>query len=134
MFLRKSTYILEVKMKAKILITLLAIFLGNTGCATIISGKHQTIPISSEPPGIKVRASTGEMVTTPGEITLVRNKNHILVAECPDGKSQQQQLKHGIQGWFFANILLGGIPGMVVDLITGSSDELKPKEVHFVCQ
>ena len=122
------------KMKETYIITLLVGLAVFSGCATIITGKHQNIPVTSEPSGIKVRANTGEVITTPGQFTFVRNKQHILVAECSDGKSEQQVLlKNGIQGWFFANILLGGIPGMIVDLITGACDELKPKTVHFVC-
>jgi hypothetical protein len=121
-------------MRTVCVVSILAIILLNFGCATIITGKHQSIPISSDPPGLKVKSSTGETIITPGEITFVRNRNYVLIAECPNGKVQQKQLKHGIQGWFFANILLGGLPGMIVDLCTGACDELKPKEVHFACE
>jgi len=102
-----------------------------TGCATIITGKYQNIPVTSEPPGVKVRSSTGEYITTPGSFNLVRNQDHTLLAEYPGSESQQVQLKHGLQGWFWGNILLGGIIGGVVDLASGSCDKLLPKKVHF---
>lgn len=101
------------------------------GCATVVTGKYQNVPVTSDPPGVKVRASTGEYLITPGSFNLVRNQDHTLVAEYPACEPQQAQLKHGVQGWFWGNILLGGIIGGVVDLASGSCDKLVPKKVHF---
>lgn len=101
------------------------------GCASIITGKYQKIPITSEPSGVKVRSDTGESITTPGSFTLSRNEDHTLVAEFPGAETQQKKLKHGLQGWFWGNILFGGIIGGVVDLASGACDELQPEEIHF---
>ena len=103
----------------------------DTGCATIVTGKYQTIMVTSDPPGVKVRAETGEYIETPGQFDLLRNKDHVLVATHPGADAQQRQIKHGLQGWFLGNILLGGIIGGVVDLASGSSDKLTPSKVHF---
>jgi len=102
-----------------------------SGCASIITGKYQKIPVTSEPPGVKVRSDTGENIITPGSFTLERNIDHTLVAEYQGMEPQQKQVKHGLQGWFWGNILFGGIIGGVIDLASGSCDELKPKKVHF---
>jgi len=61
----------------------------------------------------------------------MRNQDHTLVAEYPGAEPQQVELKHKLQGWFWGNILLGGIIGGVVDLASGASGELVPKKVHF---
>ena len=103
----------------------------NMGCATIVTGKYETVTVTSDPPGVKVRAQTGEYIETPGQFDLLRNKDHVLVATYPGAEAQQRQIKHGLQGWFFGNILLGGIIGGVVDLASGASDHLTPKKVHF---
>jgi len=102
-----------------------------SGCATVVSGKYQNIPVTSDPPGVKVRSSSGPYIITPGSFQLRRNEDHTLVAEYPGFEPQQKVLKHKLQGWFWGNILLGGIIGGIVDLSSGASDDLVPDKVHF---
>ncbi|MBN2594798.1 MAG: hypothetical protein JXA81_14925 [Sedimentisphaerales bacterium] len=115
----------------KSLCLLLVISLFTSGCATIVTGKYQDISVSSDPPGATVKSGEGSTITTPGSFQLLRNKDYTLAASYPEKAPIQQKLKHELQGWFWMNILLGGIPGMVIDLATGSACELKPKQVHF---
>lgn len=102
-----------------------------SGCATIMTGKYQSIHVTSEPQGAKVRADTGESIITPGKFHLIRNEEHTLVAEYQDYEPQQIRLHNKAQGWVWGNILLGGGIGLIVDCVSGASDELIPKEVHF---
>lgn len=119
-------------MKRRLLMLVLcALIMLASGCATIATGKFQNVPITSDPPGAKVRADTGESTTTPGGLLLYRNKSYNLTAEYPGSEPQQAQLKNKVQGWFWGNILLGGIVGGIVDIASGSCDELLPKKVHF---
>ena len=119
------------KIKKTILTLLLCAFVFLTGCATITKGKYQNIPVTSEPPGVKVRSCTGVSLTTPGSFELARNHNHTLVAEYPGCEPQQKQLKHKLQGCFWRNFLICGIISGVVDLVSGASDDLVPDKVHF---
>lgn len=112
-------------------ICLLLITLCSMGCATVATGKYQEIPITSEPLGAVIKSENGESIITPGKLKLERNKSHTLVAEYPECEPQQVQLKNKVQGWFWGNILLGGVIGGVVDIASGACDELIPKEVHF---
>lgn len=119
------------KVTKPILTMLLCAFVFLTGCATIMTGKYQNIPVTSEPPGIKVRSCTGVSLTTPGSLKLVRNKDYTLFAEYSDCKQQQKELKHKLQGSFWTNTLIWGATSGAVDLASGASDELVPKKVHF---
>lgn len=114
-----------------VLMLLSGFIMSSAGCATVMTGKYQTIPVTSEPPGVKVRADTGETILTPGNFHLIRNQEHTLVAEYPDYEPQQLRLHNKAQGWVWGNILLGGVIGLIVDCSSGASDELIPKEVHF---
>ena len=101
------------------------------GCATVTTGKYQEVPITSVPVGVKVTSDTGLSITTPGKLTLLRNRSHTLVAEYPGCEPQQIEVKNKTQGWFWGNILLGGIIGGAVDITSGACDELVPKDVQF---
>ncbi len=114
-----------------IVVTMFGLIVSLTGCATIMTGKYQSVPVTSDPPGVKVRADTGETIITPGKFNLIRNEEHTLMAECPGYDSQQLKLHNKAQGWVWGNILFGGGIGLVVDCVSGASDELIPKEIHF---
>ena len=98
---------------------------------TFTIGKYQTVTVTSQPPGVKVRAETGEYIETPGRFNLLRNEDHILVADYSRAEPQRRQIKRGLRGWFFGNILLGDLPGGVAYLASGSSHKLTPNTVHF---
>ncbi len=119
------------KIKKTILTFLLCAFVFVTGCATITKGKYQNIPVTSEPPGVKVSLDTGASIITPGSFDLRRNRDHTLVAEYAGCELQQKELKHKLQGLFWCNILLCSIVGSIVDLASGACYELYPEEIHF---
>ena len=128
----KSISIGRAKMKNLLVVSLaVCVAIWSSGCATVATGKYQNIPVTSEPPGVKVRSNTGVSITTPGSFDLIRNQSHTLVAEYTGCEPQQRELKHGVQGWFWGNILLGGIIGGIVDIASGACDELTPKKIHF---
>jgi hypothetical protein len=54
-----------------------------------------------------------------------------LVAELDGYKPQQQDLGKDTSGWFWANIIAGGIIGGVIDKASGSGDKLVPAKLHF---
>ena len=119
------------KLKMPILAFLLCGFVFQSGCATIMNGPYQDIPVTSEPSGVKVRCSTGVSVTTPGSFKLVRNKDYTLSAEYLDCEPQQKELRHKLHGAFWTYTLIWGATSGAVDLATGASDEIVPKAIHF---
>jgi len=91
------------KMTRVLLITILLIAaILVSGCATIVTGQYQDISVTSEPSGAMVSADNGMSLTTPGNFKLERNHNYTLTAEYPGAESQQKEIKHGVQGWFYA--------------------------------
>jgi len=117
--------------KIMLVLAVLLVALSGSGCATIVTGKYQEVTVTSDPPGAKVKAETGESIITPGTFHLYRNKDHVLLARYGDFEPQQRHIKHKLQGWFWGNILLGGIIGGVVDLASGSSGKLVPNAIDF---
>lgn len=101
-----------------------------SGCASIVTGKYQEVIVTSTPPGALVKTSSNQIGWTPCSLEFVRDENVKMTAEY-DGLEQQRVLQHGLQGWFWGNILVGGIIGGAVDLSTGACDKLSEDHVHF---
>jgi hypothetical protein len=128
-------------MKVKLIIAVLLIpvfFL--TGCATIVGKDVFPLTINSNPDGAKiiVQDEKGKNVfsgTTPTTVTLnagesyFHAKSYRITFSKPGYAEQYAEVKASISGWYFGNILFGGLIGMlIVDPITGKMWKL-PTEV-----
>lgn len=126
------------RMKQVILAAALAVAL--SGCATLFNGQSQAITITSAPEGAQVTVSNraGQRVhvgETPVTLTLKRGAGYFksevytLAFSKPGFADQQMTIRGSTSGWYFGNILLGGLIGMLaVDPATGAMYSL-PKSV-----
>jgi hypothetical protein len=118
-------------MKARFLILVL-FMIYCSGCASIISGNQQEISVTSSPSGATVTCANGNIIQTPGTVTLSTKKVHALVAKYPNCEPQQVMLRKKLNNWIFCGILWDfGIITIPIDLISGAACELEPKDVHF---
>jgi hypothetical protein len=112
-----------------------------TGCASIISGRHAEINIDSYPSNahVVIHDNEGRQVAaleTPGVVTLRRNRHWFLPAkytatiEAPGYAPAEVPLRSTINPWIIGNIVIGGIPGLVVDNATGAAWKPKQSEIH----
>ena len=128
-------------MRAKLIAAVLLIpvfFL--TGCATIVGKDVFPVTINSNPDGAKiiVQDEKGKNVfsgTTPTTVTLnagesyFHAKSYRITFSKPGYGEQYAEVKASISGWYFGNILFGGLIGMlIVDPVTGKMLKL-PTEV-----
>ena len=104
-----------------------------SGCASIVSGGLQTVPIDSTPSNAKLEItdnSTGKCIfstNTPFSASLKRESGYFTrssykIRVTKDGYTPQEvTLEAGLNGWYFGNILFGGLIGMlIVDPATGA--------------
>lgn len=108
------------------------------GCASIVHGGYRNISVASQPTGAKVTVTkdTGEVVshqTTPFILALdphrgfFKGQSYQITLELDGYQTRQIQLRPEVSGWYFGNILLGGLIGMlIVDPATGSMWNLSP--------
>ena len=110
-------------------ITTVCLVITLSGCATIVSGRNQDLPVYSTPSG--AIATVGSMKqATPATFTLDRRRGDYVVKVEMDGyESIEVKLKKGVNGWVFGNIVFGGIIGLVIDISTGSASKFTPDEV-----
>jgi hypothetical protein len=110
----------------------LALFLSTCGCATIINGTTQKIPVSSEPSGANCTVvGDNTKYTTPCQVELARKSDHFLKLEKEGYDPATVEIKHVLSGAVAGNILLGGLIGWGVDAATGSQNRLIPETVHI---
>jgi len=116
--------------KQIILISIVGFNILTTGCATISSGKTQTIKLNSSKE-YKVSID-GKNYTSPTTITMKRGEGDkiLRVNEC----NKTIQLKEQINSSFFGNILLGGPLGSTTDSSTGAMWEYDQENIQIECK
>jgi hypothetical protein len=114
--------------------------LATSACATLVGGgSSQGVSIASEPSGASfiVKSSSGMQMasgTTPQTISLPRKNEYAIEFTVPGYRSQSLPLTKGVNGWVFGNLLIGWVPGLIIDFVTGSASKLEPSNVQVTLQ
>ena len=130
-------------MKIKFLALWFLIPLLATGCSSIVDGRAQHVKINSNPVGAKfsIYDKEGKAVvtnTTPANLVLNRRHGYFngedykIIFEAPGYYPYEVHVKSTVDGWYFGNILFGGLIGLlIVDPATGAMYTLKPDELNI---
>jgi hypothetical protein len=117
--------------------TLLVALLGGTilslalaGCATIMQGTSQSIGFSTTPTGATVSVDGVTLGKTPVISSLSRKGNHVIKLELAGFMPYETTMTRKVNGWVWGNLIFGGIPGLVVDLVTGGVYKLTPEQIQ----
>ena len=100
------------------------------GCATVIKGSTQVIPVTSSPSRATLVVDGAATYTTPCSISLKRKSGHQLVFQKPGYEDLTYQVHTETSAAVAGNILLGGLIGLGVDAATGASNNLVPASVN----
>lgn len=118
-------------------ISIVAIATLFSSCATIVAGGDPSITISSssvtEPVTITTEKQTYPNVTLPAVVQVKRKKldGQRIRIEAENYKFQDIVLRKAVNGWAFGNILLGGIIGWSVDLVTNCVSKPAQEEYNI---
>ena len=112
-------------------LSLFALVMNSGGCATIISGTHQEVPVTTVPKGATVQVDGDATYTTPVTIELKRKDNHELLISHPGYHSVRVPVVKKLNNAVFGNLLAGGLVGGVVDASSGASNNLKPDRIDL---
>jgi len=106
-----------------------------SSCASIVSGTKQKVTVSSEPAKaqIVVIGNDGKEYYKgePGELKLPRSKTYTVEVSMNGYVTQKVSIDRSFNMWFVGNVCFGGIPGMVIDLITGALWNLEPDTINI---
>ncbi len=100
-----------------------------SGCATIIHGTTQEVPVATTPPAATLTVvGQPQTYTTPTKVTLKRNQNHILQFGKDGYEPTSFTLQSVISGAVAGNIIAGGLIGWGIDAASGAQYKLVPEE------
>jgi hypothetical protein len=118
-----------------------ALSLTSAGCATIVHSGPRDVAVTSTPPGatVTIYDRDGKQVmkqATPFTASLrpkyayFKGQQYRAVFEMPGYQPTEVQIRSNVNGWFFGNILFGGLIGMlIVDPNTGAMYNLAPNKL-----
>jgi hypothetical protein len=112
-----------------------------SGCASIMSGRQAEVAFDSNPSNAQVviRDQAGREVaalTTPGVVSLKRNRRFFMPArynatiDAPGYQPAEVPLRSTLNPWLLGNVVVGGLPGLVVDTATGAAWAPRQSEIH----
>src|SRR5437763_1935850 len=105
---------------ALVSILLLPVTLFLSGCATVVSGTTQKIPVSSNPTGAIARVDGGISAITPTVFNLERKSEHTIEITKEGYKTIVIAIRRALNGAVWGNVLAGGIIGAAVDMSNGA--------------
>lgn len=121
------------KMFGLVMIVFVISFL--TGCATIANGSNQNIFVNSEPDSATIFVNNVQYGITPSTIPIDRDKESVVVTIEKQGyETNECVLNSSMNGWVFGNLLFGGIPGFLIDMIGGSAYEFSPDDINIILE
>jgi hypothetical protein len=111
------------------------------GCASIISGRRADVTFETYPANAQVtihddRGRPVSSFNTPGAATLKRHGKFFLPAHytatisAPGYQTAQVPIGSTLNPWILGNIVIGGVPGLVIDSATGAAWKPKRSEIH----
>lgn len=123
------------KFPIQIFFCVIVIFL-TAGCASIISHSRWPLTISTNPSGanVEIKNKTGKIIyngTTPATISLKSSAGYFspesygVRLSAPGLQERLISVKCGLNGYYFGNIMLGGLVGfLIIDPATGAMYKL----------
>lgn len=111
------------------LLALSILFILTTGCATVIKGTSQSVPVSSDPLGADILVDGMLVATTPADVELKRKRDHLIVIEKKNYAPKSVAVVKNVGGAVWGNIISGGLLGWGVDAASGAQNNLTPKTI-----
>ncbi len=101
-----------------------------------MSGTSESVQVETEPPGASVLVRPGDVrVVTPATLKLSRSDApYTLKIDLEGYRPQRTYIRGRGNPWLWGNILLGGVPGILIDWATGSVVDLEPDEIRLVLE
>lgn len=101
-----------------------------SGCATIVSGRHQKVDFQSNPSGATVTVNGAERGVTPLSLKLRRKDTHVVKIVKEGYIEETRMTKQGYNWWDLGSALLLGVIGIAIDLVSGAAYKITPDHIN----
>jgi hypothetical protein len=108
-------------------LSLLVLF---SACSTVLNTTTQEVELKTTPPNAKISVDGKKFGMSPQVVNIDRGGNHVVKFELEGYETYETQLTRKISFWFWGNALNGFIPGMIIDMFTGSMYNLLPEKIE----
>jgi hypothetical protein len=88
------------------------------GCATLFQAGPDKIPVNSMPVGAKIYLDDQLVGVSPTTLHVPRKSECVIRIELAGYEPIIIDRDKNLNGWFLGNILIGGVVGIAIDLIT----------------
>ncbi|MEW6775724.1 MAG: PEGA domain-containing protein [Bdellovibrionota bacterium] len=106
-----------------------------TGCATIVNGTKQKVKISSNPDGATIEIDGLDNGTTPATLKLKRKEEtYEIIVKKAGYKAKKIRVENDMSAWVWGNFILGGIIGLVIDMVSGGGFKLEPNQINVTLE
>lgn len=109
------------------LFAIILVVAGAGGCATIVKGTSQKVPIASDPPGADILVDGSRVGQTPMAVEMKRKHDHLVTIQKTGYRPQSVAVVKDVGGAVWGNIIAGGLIGWGVDATSGAQYNLVPK-------
>ena len=120
---------MPIQSKFRTSLLVLSLILTMSGCATIVKGTTQGIPIASDPSRADVIVDGSLRGQTPIDLELKRKRDHLVTIQKEGFQSKSVPIVKDVGGAVWGNILWGGLIGWGVDATSGAQNNLNPKSI-----
>jgi hypothetical protein len=97
-------------------------------CASIVSGSTQEVGFRSSPEGAEVIVNGRVIGRTPVSVQLKKQGNQFVTFELDGYKKLTLPMTMHLDGWFWGNLVLGGVFGSTTDSASGAMHEYSPNQ------
>ncbi len=112
-------------MRASFVVSLLFVL---PSCATIVSPGPWSVPIASDPAGAVVTYQGNQVGVTPCVVPMRRRCSQVEL-ELAGHHKHVVEVGTQFNGWFFGNIIFGGLIGVAVDAISGATQVINDNAI-----
>lgn len=123
--------------KFSILISTAIVLLSTASCASIVTKKSQEVNFKGIPGTVIIDKDKNKLITEIGSNGFgvgkfsKQLKKKTIEAKKDGYKPREYEMGTKIQGWFWGNLLFGGIPGMAIDAATGKMMKYSDKLIDM---
>jgi hypothetical protein len=118
----------------KFYLLFIAVLIMMSSCATIFKGTSSNLKVSANQPKamVSIKNQNGIVVydgEAPALVKLSKNSEYTVAISLDGYKTQTIGITRSVTGWFWGNLCLGGVVGMVIDYATGGMWDLNPSHI-----